>query len=98
MAVFRVNRPDAPQTGIELAFPCVWFAPWSRADGVEPLRNTLVLTAITDDEGLVDRLVEDPSIRNVYLGDTPTYLMPPWVPHDAYLGEFLMRTKGVIRT
>ncbi|GLX11226.1 aldehyde dehydrogenase family protein [Microbispora sp. NBRC 16548] len=97
-AVFRVDRPDAPQTGIELSFPCVWFAPWSRADGIEPLRNTLVLTAITEDAGLVDHLVEDPSIRNVYLGDTPTYLMPPWVPHDAYLGEFLMRTKGVIRT
>ncbi|GIH67551.1 aldehyde dehydrogenase family protein [Microbispora siamensis] len=97
-AVFLVDRPDAPQTGIELSFPCAWFAPWSRADGIEPLRNTLVLTAVTDDDGLVDRLVEDPSIRNVYLGDTPTYLMPPWVPHDAYLGEFLMRTKGVIRT
>ncbi|WP_169948905.1 aldehyde dehydrogenase family protein [Microbispora sp. H11081] len=97
-AVFLVDRPDAPQTGLELSFPCVWFAPWSRADGIEPLRNTLVLTAITSDDALIDRLVEEPSIRNVYLGDTPTYLMPPWVPHDAYLGEFLMRTKGVIRT
>lgn len=97
-AVFRVDRPDAPQTGIELSFPCVWFAPWSRADGIEPLKNTLVLTAITGDDDLVDRLVDDPSIRNVYLGDTPTYWMPQWVPHDAYLGEFLMRTKGVIRT
>ncbi|MBO4270850.1 aldehyde dehydrogenase family protein [Microbispora triticiradicis] len=96
-AVFLVDRPDAPQTGIELSFPCVWFAPWSPADGVGPLRNTLVLTAMTRDDDLVDRLVDDPSIRNVYLGDAPTFWMPQWVPHDAYLGEFLMRTKGVIR-
>ncbi|MBL7491612.1 aldehyde dehydrogenase family protein [Frankia sp. AgB1.9] len=96
-AVFQVDRPDAPQTGIELGFPCVWVAPWSAADGVGPLRDTLVLTALTDDAELVDRLVDDPTISNVYLGDTPTYWMRPDVPHDAYLGEFLMRTKAVAR-
>ena len=96
-AVFQVDRADAPQTGIELGFPCVWVAPWSAKDGVGPLRDTLVLTAITADAGLADRLVEDPSIRNVYLGDHPTYWMRPDVPHDGYLGEFLMRTKAVIR-
>ena len=31
-AVFRVDRPDAPQTGLELPFPCVWVAPWSPAE------------------------------------------------------------------
>jgi acyl-CoA reductase-like NAD-dependent aldehyde dehydrogenase len=96
-AVFQVDRADAPQTGIELGFPCVWVAPWSAKDGAGPLRDTLVLTAITEDAGLVDRLVDDPSIRNVYLGDHPTYWMRPDIPHDGYLGEFLMRTKAVIR-
>ena len=96
-AVFQVDRADAPQTGMELGFPCVWVAPWSAADGVGPLRDTLVLTAITDDSALVDRLVDDPTIRNVYLGDRPTYWMRPDVPHDGYLGEFLMRTKAVAR-
>jgi acyl-CoA reductase-like NAD-dependent aldehyde dehydrogenase len=97
-AVFQVGRADAPQTGIELGFPCVWVAPWSASAGVGPLRNTLVLTALTDDGELVDRLVEDPTISNVYLGDTPTYWMRPDIPHDGYLGEFLMRTKAVART
>ena len=96
-AVFQVDRADAPQTGIELGFPCVWVAPWSPADGAGPLRDTLVLTAITADTALVDRLVDDPSIRNVYLGDRPTYWMRPDIPHDGYLGEFLMRTKAVAR-
>lgn len=96
-AVFQVPSSGAPQTGIELGFPCVWVAPWSKDDGIEPLRNSLVLTAITEDERLIERLVADPSISNVYLGDHLTYWMRPGVPHDGYLAEFLMRTKAVIR-
>ncbi|MFC0861728.1 aldehyde dehydrogenase family protein [Sphaerimonospora cavernae] len=96
-AVMRVDRADAPQTGIELSFPCVWVAPWSSDDGIGPLKDTLVLTAITGDEGLIDRLMAEPTIGNVYVGDHPTHWMAPWVPHDRYLAEFLMRTKGVIR-
>ncbi|GLW96686.1 hypothetical protein [Microtetraspora sp. NBRC 16547] len=38
-----------------------------------------------------------PTIKNLYIGDHPTYWMALGVPHDAYLGEFLMRTKAVIR-
>ncbi|KJE20269.1 NAD-dependent aldehyde dehydrogenase [Frankia torreyi] len=96
-AVFQVNRADAAQTGIELGFPCVWVAPWAPADGIGPLRNSLVLTALTHDERLLDQLIADPTISNVYIGDHPTYWMRPDVPHDGYLGEFLMRTKTVLR-
>jgi acyl-CoA reductase-like NAD-dependent aldehyde dehydrogenase len=96
-AVFQVDRPDAPQTSVELGFPCVWVAPWSHADGIGPLRQTLVLTAITDDEQLIERLVNEPSISNVYVGNHSTYWMHVDVPHDGYLAEFLMRTKAVIR-
>lgn len=96
-AVMLVDRADASQTGIELSFPCVWVAPWSPGDGVEPLKDTLVLTAITRDGELIDRLMAEPTISNVYIGDQPTHWMAPWVPHDGYLAEFLMRTKGVIR-
>ncbi len=96
-AVFQVDRADAAQTGIELGFPCVWVAPWAPADGIGPLRNSLVLTALTHDERLLDQLIADPTISNVYVGDHPTYWMRPDVPHDGYLGEFLMRTKTVLR-
>jgi acyl-CoA reductase-like NAD-dependent aldehyde dehydrogenase len=96
-AVFQVDRSNAPQTGIEMSFPCVWVAPWSRSEGIEPLKNTLALTAITQDEQLIDLLADEPSIRNVYIGDHSTHWMAPWVPHDGYLAEFLMRTKGIIR-
>lgn len=95
--VFQVGRSTAPQTGIELAFPCVWVAPWSPEDGIGPLKNTLVLTAISEDEQLIDRLLDEPTISNVYLGDHPTYWIEPGIPHDGYLADFLMRTKAVIR-
>lgn len=96
-AVHELDRPDASQAGLELPFPCVWVAPWQPSDGVAPLRNTLVLTALTGNTGLVDSLVEEPTISNVYLDDNPTYWIEPGVPHDSYLGEFLMRTKTMIR-
>jgi acyl-CoA reductase-like NAD-dependent aldehyde dehydrogenase len=96
-AVHQLDRPDAEQAGIELAFPCVWVAPWTPEAGLEPLKETLVLTAISHDTRLVDALVAEPTISNVYVGDHPTYWVEPGIPHDGYLAEFLMRTKAVIR-
>jgi acyl-CoA reductase-like NAD-dependent aldehyde dehydrogenase len=97
-AVFQLDSPHAEQAGVEVGFPCVWVAPWDRATGVEALSNSLVLTAITHDEGLVDELLAEPTIKNLYVGGHPTYWMAPGVPHDGYLAEFLMRTKAVIRS
>ncbi|XUL86502.1 aldehyde dehydrogenase family protein [Streptomyces galilaeus] len=96
-AVHQLDRPDAPQASVELPFPCVWVAPWTREAGLAPLRNSLVLTAATHDDRLVADLVEEPSISNVYVGKHPTYWMDPGLPHDGYLAEFLMRCKSVIR-
>jgi acyl-CoA reductase-like NAD-dependent aldehyde dehydrogenase len=96
-AVHQLHDPLAEQTNIELAFPCVWVAPWTRQAGTAVFNDTLVLTVLTKDERLLDDLLTNPTIKNLYLGDHPTYWMAPGVPHDAYLGEFLMRTKAVIR-
>jgi hypothetical protein len=96
-AVHQLDRPDAEQARIELAFPCVWVAPWAPQAGTRPLKDTLVLTAVTHDERLLDELLAEPTISNLYIGDHPTYWLEPGVPHDGYLADFLMRTKGVIR-
>lgn len=96
-AVHQLNNPFAEQANIELPFPCVWVAPWTRQAGTAVFHNTLVLTAVTKDERLLDDLLADPTIKNLYIGDHPTYSMAPGIPHDAYLGELLMRTKAVIR-
>ncbi|MFD5723360.1 aldehyde dehydrogenase family protein [Streptomyces sp. NPDC127036] len=94
-AVHEIGHDD-PRLGVELPFPCVWVAPWKRTEGIGPLRGTLVVSALTQDAALLDTLFAEPSIANVYAGNHPTYWMAPGVPHDSYLSDFLMRSKGVI--
>ncbi|MEV7194566.1 aldehyde dehydrogenase family protein [Streptomyces sp. NPDC093510] len=92
-AVHQLDSPFAEQLGTELNFPCAWVAPWDRDAGIRPLRDTLVLTAVTTDADLIDELVAEPTIANLYVGDHPTPWMEHGLPHDGYLAEFLMRTK-----
>ncbi|GAQ51380.1 aldehyde dehydrogenase family protein [Streptomyces acidiscabies] len=95
-AVHQVASAGAAQLRTELPFPCVWVAPWSRADGIAPLRDTLVLSALTRDRALLDALLAEPTVANLHTGDHPTYWMAPGVPHDSYLSDFLMRGKAVV--
>ncbi|OBF06555.1 aldehyde dehydrogenase [Mycobacterium sp. ACS4054] len=94
-AVHLLPEP-ADALNVELPFPCVWVAPWSRSAGPEPLRHSLVVTAITGDDSLVDELLAEPTIANVYVGPHPTWHAAPGIPHDGFLADALMRTKGVI--
>lgn len=96
-AVHLLSEPDADRLNVELPFPCVWVSPWSRADGLAPLRNSLVLNAITSDHDLIDDLVGEPTVTNVYSGHFPTHYAAPTIPHDGFLADFLMRNKGFIR-
>jgi hypothetical protein len=64
---------------------------------VRPLRNTLALTAFTQDQELIRRLIEEPTIRNVSIGNHPADQPRYGMPHDGYLSEFLMRSKSVSR-
>jgi acyl-CoA reductase-like NAD-dependent aldehyde dehydrogenase len=99
-AVHLVEEPGSGQLGdrlnTELPFPCVWVSPWRRAAGVEPLRHSLVVTAITGDEWLVDDLLAEPTVANVYRGHRPTFYAAPEIPHDGFLADFLMRNKGFV--
>jgi acyl-CoA reductase-like NAD-dependent aldehyde dehydrogenase len=97
-AVHILASAQDDRIGLELPFPCVWFAPWTRADGIAPLRHTIVLTAVTTDDPLITELVNEPTIRNVHVGDVPTSWSSPGLPHDGYLTDYLMRAKTVIRT
>ncbi len=96
-AVHLLAAPDMAKLNCELPFPCVWVAPWSRADGLDPLRHSLVISAITDDDDLIDDLLAEPTIANVYGGQHPTHHTAPEIPHDGFLADFLMRNKGFIR-
>jgi hypothetical protein len=95
-AVHLLAMPDPTKLNVELPFPCVWVSPWSRADGVAPLRNSLVLNAITTDDELVGKLLTAPTVTNVYCGRHATHHSAPHIPHDGFLADFLMRNKGFI--
>lgn len=97
-AVHLLAGPDPDILDMELAFPCVWVSPWSRDDGMVPLRRSLVVNAITGDETLIDDLIAEPGIANVYSGGYPTYYTAPGIPHDGFLADFLMRCKGFARS
>ncbi|OSC36876.1 aldehyde dehydrogenase family protein [Mycobacterium decipiens] len=96
-AVHLLAGPDVDKLNIELPFPCVWVSPWSRDAGVAPLRHSLVVTAITGDEELIDDLLAEPTVSNVYCGRHPTYWATPAIPHDGFLADVLMRNKGFVR-
>jgi acyl-CoA reductase-like NAD-dependent aldehyde dehydrogenase len=95
-AVHLLTTPDPAKLNVELPFPCVWVSPWSRADGIAPLRNSLVLNAITTDDDLIDELVTEPTVTNVYRGRHPTHYTAPHIPHEGFLADFLMRNKGFV--
>jgi acyl-CoA reductase-like NAD-dependent aldehyde dehydrogenase len=96
-AVILLKGASAPQARVELPFPCVWVAPWSPADGIAPLCDTLTLNAFSADEELLSLLSEEASISNLHIGEHPTHAMWPGLPHDGHLAEFLMKSKTVIR-
>ena len=95
-AVHLLATPDPAKLNVELPFPCAWVSPWSRADGIAPLRNSLVLNVITTDDELVDELVGEPTVTNVYRGRHATHHTAPHIPHEGFLADFLMRNKGFI--
>ncbi|MCX4712319.1 hypothetical protein [Streptomyces griseus] len=96
-AVFLLDRQDAPQARIEMGFPCVWVLPWRReGDWTAPLRDTLPLTAFTDDADLIESLVAEPSIDKIHIGDRPTTWTRPGLPDEGHLASFLMWTKAVV--
>jgi acyl-CoA reductase-like NAD-dependent aldehyde dehydrogenase len=96
-AVHVLRETNLSQLNTELPFPCVWVAPWSRTDGASALRNSLVLNAITADDALIDDLLAEQTVTNLYRGHQPTFQMAPHILHDGYLADFLMRNKGFIR-
>ena len=56
-----------------------------------------MISVITDDDALIDDLMVEPTIGNVYRGRVRTCDGAPGVPHDGFLADFLMRNKGFIR-
>jgi hypothetical protein len=65
-------------------------------DGVAALRYSLVRNAITAEDGLLDQLVNEPTVTNVYRGKHASHYCAPHIPHGGFLADSLMRNNGFI--
>lgn len=83
-----------PLIQTELPFAAVSFAPFNHAVDMPFVGDTLVLTVASDDESLIAELNELRGIHNFYVGSVPTTWMRPDIPHDGFLAEFLMTSRG----
>jgi acyl-CoA reductase-like NAD-dependent aldehyde dehydrogenase len=92
-AVVELRSCEDPLLARELPFPCVWVAPFER-EKLHVLRDSLVLSIATSEIELLHDALTHTGVSNVYQ-NKPTSWTQPGVPHDSFLGEFLMRTKGV---
>ncbi|MEU6220658.1 aldehyde dehydrogenase family protein [Streptomyces sp. NPDC047022] len=94
--VLAADRADHPAVGTELAFPFVVVAPWSPADGIAPLRPSLVLNLLTDNAAITGQALLDPTVRKITDGAVLPWDLVPGMPHDGNYTEFLLDAKGVV--
>ncbi len=87
-------REDPGVSG-EMPFPCVWVAPWKRASGIAPLRDSLAVL-VPGECGILDDLLDEPTIRTVVSGIRPDWWNEPSLPHDGHLGQFLLEARGYV--
>ncbi|UOE18876.1 aldehyde dehydrogenase [Thermobifida halotolerans] len=94
--VVSTDDPSHPLVGTELPFPFVVVAPWREEDGIAPLRDSLVVSVLSEREDLAEALVLEPSVRKVVVGRTRPWTSLPELPHDGSLAGFLMEPKAVV--
>lgn len=80
----------------EVPFPCATVASFSREEACyKALSGSLVVTVLTRDCDIINKIIADTSIANVYVGEIPTTWMDFRVPHSGYLADFLMCNRGI---
>ncbi|WP_116246977.1 aldehyde dehydrogenase family protein [Nocardiopsis sp. FIRDI 009] len=83
--------------GTELPFPFVVVAPWEDKDDTAPLRDSLVVSVLSDREDLIGRLLGEPTVRKVVVGHVRPWTSRPEQPHDGSLAGFLTEPKALVR-
>jgi hypothetical protein len=64
---------------------------------VESIGSSLVVTAITRDEGLIEQLMESPHIDRLNIGPLSTMEVAWDQPHEGNLFEFLYKRRAIQR-
>ncbi|MQL47694.1 hypothetical protein GEA64_06750 [Photorhabdus khanii] len=66
----------------------VTIALYVNPDSLQMLSDSLVVTVFSRKREILDPILSDTTISNVYAGNISTTWMAPLVPHDGYLSEF----------
>lgn len=96
--VLSADSAHDPAVGTELPFPFVIVAPWTPQDGTAPLRHSLVLNLLTENEEVVDRALREPTVRKITRGTVLPWTAVPGIPHDDNYTQFLLEPKGIVGT
>jgi hypothetical protein len=95
--VLLVDDPAHPAVGTELPLPFVVVAPWRPELGTAPLRDSLVVNLLGDDEaGLAARVLTEPTVKKVVCGPAEPWWTRPGLPHEDSLAGFLLAEKALL--
>ena len=87
--------PDHPLANREFLFPFASVVPVALADLPDRLGPSLAVTAITEDEALVQRLLDSPLLHRLNLGPIPTPHVTFDQPHEGNLFEHLYARRAL---
>nr|AAC46357.1 unknown [Pantoea agglomerans]AAN40897.1 EhpH [Pantoea agglomerans] len=92
--VMQASAINDPLVQLELPVAAVTFLSFKEGDNLDFLAPALVVTVASGNKNLINAIANVPGVKNFYIGQVPTVWMHPDVPHDGYLAEFLMQTRG----
>ena len=95
--VIRCASTEHPLARTEFLFPFASVVEMPQRDMIPKLGRSLVVTAITKDDGFIDELVRSGNADRINLGPVPTSRVEWDQPHEGNLFEFLYQRRAVQR-
>ncbi len=92
--VVTASGPDSPVAGKEYMFPFVSVVKCDQKQLLRKIGPTLVCTALTKDEQLIDSLTQSSLIDRLNVGPIPTNRLNWLQPHEGNLIDFLYRSRA----
>ncbi len=92
--VVHCEAPDDPMASKEYMFPFVSVVQSPQEKMLESIGDTLVASAITEDERFRRQLLDAPNIDRLNLGPIPTISLNWLQPHEGNIVDFLYRARA----
>ena len=91
------ETPEHPLAMKEFMFPYAAVVEVDQADLLDTIGPSLVVTAITKDDALINAMLTSPDIQRLNLGAMPTSVARWDQPHEGNLFEFLYQRRAIQR-